>query len=69
MKFLYVDGQTPIDGGEVSDLKLTHVVSIRELNIWESKNIQDAEVWASRLRNPVVILMRYSLQTRGILSL
>jgi len=51
MQLNYIEGQTPIDEDELEELKLTHITTIAELNIWELKNIQSAEKWASKQSN------------------
>lgn len=47
-------GQTPIDEDELSDLKLPHVTTLEELNIWELQNIQKAENWAKKQKNDIL---------------
>jgi len=55
MKIDYIEGQTPIDEDELEALKLTHITTVDELNIWELKNIQEAESWAQKQANQDVL--------------
>ncbi len=45
MKFGNPEGATPIDADEERDLLPGHITIQRELNEWESQNIQKATVW------------------------
>ena len=53
MKIEYVSGSTQIDSDEAAGLRLTHITTLNELNIFEQQNIQQAIVWAfgSRKKN------------------
>jgi len=55
MNFTYIEGQTPIDEDEASDLKLSHITTLNELNIWESINIQKALDWSLKIKNREVL--------------
>jgi len=55
MDFHYNLGQTPIDGDEVADLKLSHISTMDELNTWESRNIREAEQWAFKGRDRKIL--------------
>jgi len=46
MKLEYTDGATPLDPDEAAGLKLTHIATMEELNIFEQQNIQQAAAWA-----------------------
>ncbi|MFC1628731.1 mobile mystery protein B [Gemmatimonadota bacterium] len=57
MRFVYPEGATPIDEDEAAGLIPDHVTLQRELNEWESQNIQKAMSWSlSRKRNHVLTL-------------
>lgn len=45
MRFTYPEGATPIDGDEEHGLIPDHITTQRELNEWESQNIQKAALW------------------------
>jgi len=52
MDFIYPDGATPIDADEATGLIPDHITTQRELNEWESQNIQYAHSWSfSRKRS------------------
>ncbi len=46
MKLEYTDGATPLDPDDAAGLKLTHIATMEELNIFEQQNIQQAAAWA-----------------------
>jgi len=48
--FDYPQGATPLDPDEVEGLRLTHISTREELNIFEAKNIQQGMMWAWRSR-------------------
>lgn len=55
MKFVYPEGATPIDPDEAQALIPAHITIQRELNEWESQNIQRAVTWAiSRKRTDIL---------------
>jgi len=57
MKFVYPEGATPIDADEERALLPDHITVQRELNAWESQNIQKAAVWGlSRKRSNLLTL-------------
>jgi len=57
MKFVYPEGATPIDGDEAYALIPSHITTQRELNEWESQNIQKATIWGlSRKRSDLLSL-------------
>jgi len=45
MKIEYPDGATPLDRDEAEGLRLTHITTREQLNIFESENIRKAVVW------------------------
>jgi len=47
---MMLEGQAPIDDDEAADLKLMHITTLAELNVWESRNIRAAESWAFKNR-------------------
>jgi len=55
MTFDYPQGATPLDHDESEGLRLTHISTREELNLFEAKNIQEGMVWAwhSRSKNMV----------------
>lgn len=55
MKLIYPEGATPIDPDEANGLIPDHITLQRELNEWESQNIQKAVAWGfSRKRSHVL---------------
>ena len=57
MKFIYPEGATPIDEDEAVALIPGHITTQRELNEWESRNIQNAMLWGfSRKRSEILSL-------------
>lgn len=46
MDFKYPEGATPLDADEVQGLRLTHITTRKELDIWEQQNIQKGIDWA-----------------------
>ncbi len=55
MRFNYPEGATPINEDEAAGLIPGHITTQRELNEWESQNIQKATTWGlSRKRNEVL---------------
>ena len=57
MMFAYPEGATPIDADEERVLIPDHITVQRELNEWESQNIQKAAVWGlSRKRSNLLTL-------------
>jgi len=50
MAFAYPDGATPIDPDEAEGLRLTHITTREELNIFEAENIRAGMEWAWRSR-------------------
>lgn len=55
MKFKYPIGSTPIDSDELKGLMPKHITTQEELNAWESENILEAELWASKLKRKDII--------------
>ena len=55
MKFKYPIGSTPIDSDELKGLIPKHITTQEELNAWESENILQAELWASKLRRKDIV--------------
>jgi len=51
----YPQGATPLDLDEAEGLRLTHISTREELNIFEAKNIQDGMAWAWRSRRKDVV--------------
>jgi len=57
MKFVYPEGASPINEDEAAGLIPDHITIQRELNEWESQNIQKAMLWGlSRKRSEVLTL-------------
>lgn len=55
MKFVYPEGATPIKEDDAGALIPNHITTQRELNEWESHNIQKATSWGlSRKRSEVL---------------
>jgi len=50
MAFAYPDGATPLDPDEADGLRLTHITTREELNIFEAENIRAGMEWAWRSR-------------------
>ncbi len=48
MKFNYPPGATPLNGDELGALIPSHITTQQELNVWEEKNILQADEWAFR---------------------
>lgn len=46
------DGATPLEPDEKERLRLSHITTREELNIWEHRNILEAHRWLSRKRGP-----------------
>jgi Fic-DOC domain mobile mystery protein B len=46
MDFEYPEGATPLDADEAQGLRLTHITTLKELDIWEQRNIDQAVTWA-----------------------
>ena len=46
MRLEYPAGATPLDQDETAGLRLTHITTREELNIFEQENIQQAIAWA-----------------------
>lgn len=55
MKFKYPIGSTPIDSDELKGLIPKHITTQEELNAWESENILQAELWASKLKKRDIV--------------
>lgn len=51
----YPEGATPLDLDELGGLRLAHVATRAELDLWEQENILRAEdwLWSSRKRDPL----------------
>lgn len=51
----YPEGATPLDRDELEGLRLPHVATRAELDLWEQENILRAEdwVWSARKRDPL----------------
>ncbi len=57
MNFDYPEGVTPINEDEATGLIPGHITTQRELNEWESQNIQNAVSWGfSRKRNDILTI-------------
>lgn len=50
MPFDYPDGATPLDRDEAEGLRLTHITTREQLNIFEAENIRAGALWAWRSR-------------------
>ena len=50
MTFEYPDGATPLDRDEAEGLRLSHITTREELNIFEAENIRAGMEWAWRSR-------------------
>jgi len=46
MDLEYSEGATPLDVDEAQGLRLTHITTRSELDVWEQRNIDQAVVWA-----------------------
>jgi len=55
MEFKYPIGSTPIDSDEFKGLIPKHITTQEELNAWESENILQAELWASKLKRRDIV--------------
>lgn len=57
MRFVYVEGATPLTPDEVYNLIPKHLTTQKELNEWEQFNIVRAEIWAvgSNKKNTLTI--------------
>jgi len=55
MAFEYPDGATPLDPDEAKGLRLTHITSREELNIFEAENIRAGMEWAWRTRSKDIV--------------
>jgi len=51
MRFDYPEGATPIDRDEADGLRLTHITTREELNLFEAENIREGMLWAMRSRS------------------
>jgi len=51
MAFDYPQGATPLDHDESEGLRLTHISTREELNLFEAQNIQEGMAWAWRSRS------------------
>ena len=52
MKYIeYPEGATPLDYEESKGLLLTHIATQGELDFWEAKNIDQAMLWADKLKH------------------
>jgi len=50
MGFKYPEGATPLDPDEAAGLRLTHITTREELNVFEAENIRVGVEWAWRSR-------------------
>jgi len=55
MAFGYPDGATPLDPDEAEGLRLTHITTREELNIFEAENIRVGMEWAWRSRRKEIV--------------
>ena len=55
MQFNYPDGATPLDPDEAEGLRLTHITTREELNIFEAENIRAGMEWAWRSRHREIV--------------
>jgi len=55
MDFDYPDGATPLDPDETEGLRLTHITTREELNIFEAENIRAGMAWAWRSRRKDIV--------------
>jgi len=60
--FDYPQGATPLDPDEAEGLRLTHISTREELNLFEAKNIQDGMEWAWRSRSKDLVGERFIRQ-------
>lgn len=51
----YPEGATPLDPDEAEGLRLTHITSREELNLFEAENIHAGMIWAKRSRHRDII--------------
>jgi len=51
MDIEYPDGATPLDPDEAEGLRLTHITTREQLNIFEAENIREGAAWAWRSRS------------------
>ncbi|ATX81907.1 mobile mystery protein B [Mariprofundus ferrinatatus] len=55
MQFDYPQGATPLDPDEAEGLRLTHITTREELNIFEAENIRTGMEWAWRSRRKDIV--------------
>ena len=55
MDLTYPDGATPLDADEAEGLRLTHVTTRQELNIFEQENIRLGAAWAFARSRPHIL--------------
>lgn len=60
--FVYPQGATPLDHDESEGLRLTHISTREELNLFEAKNIQEGMLWAWRSRLKDLVSERFICQ-------
>jgi len=62
MAFDYPQGATPLDHDESEGLRLTHISTREDLNLFEAKNIQEGMLWAWRSRPKDLVGERFICQ-------
>ncbi|MDQ6951654.1 MAG: mobile mystery protein B [Mariprofundales bacterium] len=62
MPFEYPQDTTPLDHDESEGLRLTHITTREELNLFEARNIQTGMMWAWRSRNKDMLSERFICQ-------
>lgn len=55
MAFDYPEGATPLDPDEAEGLRLTHITTREELNLFEAENIRAGMEWAWRSRRKDIV--------------
>jgi len=55
VSFEYPQGSTPLDPDEAEGLRLTHITTREELNIFEAENIRAGMEWAWRSRRKDIV--------------
>lgn len=62
MTLNYPAGATPLDPDEAEGLRLTHITTREELNLFEAENIREGMLWALRSRSKVMVSEQFIRQ-------
>lgn len=59
MKFIYPEGENPLNGDEWEALLPEHITLQMKFNEWEKSNIFEAEKWAFRQCHSQILSMEF----------